>query len=73
MVSESQSDVKLQVELNGVNLQQCEAVYQNSKVQLSAGQLCAGGKQGEDSCSGDSGKSKSDSHKKLFKKIRNKI
>lgn len=33
--AESQSDVKLQVGLNGFNLQQCGRVYQNSRVQLS--------------------------------------
>ena len=33
----------------------CTELYKAQRVKVGEGQLCAGGKQGEDSCSGDSG------------------
>lgn len=51
----SKSDVKLQLELNGVNLNTCNNVYRSLRITLTPKQLCAGGIEGRDSCNGDSG------------------
>lgn len=48
----SNSNIKLEVEVDGVPLDQCNAVYRNQNVQLSRKQLCAGGEKGKDSCRG---------------------
>ena len=37
------------------NSSTCTELYTKQRVRLGQGQLCAGGRQGEDSCSGDSG------------------
>lgn len=53
----SRSDVKLKLEVNGINLDRCDDIYQRYLgVKLTSKQLCAGGEEGRDSCSGDSGK-----------------
>lgn len=53
----SRSDKKLQLQINGVNLDRCDEIYQRHLgLKLSRNQLCAGGEEGKDSCSGDSGK-----------------
>lgn len=49
------SNEKLKVELNFVDLNQCASVYQPAGVTIRNSQLCAGGKRGQDTCSGDSG------------------
>ncbi|XP_055323307.1 serine protease easter-like isoform X2 [Sitodiplosis mosellana] len=46
------SDVKMKVEINGFNWNRCNDKYGR---RLIAAQLCAGGEEGKDSCSGDSG------------------
>lgn len=51
-LKESNSEIKLDVEVNGVPLGQCNEVYRNQNVQLSRKQLCAGGEKGKDSCRG---------------------
>lgn len=51
----SQSNVKLKVQVTGVNLGQCNNVYSRQGVSLGQSQICAGGQQGFDSCRGDSG------------------
>lgn len=48
-----QSPIKMKLALNGTNINQCKNVYQT--VTVGASQLCAGGEEGKDSCSGDSG------------------
>lgn len=50
--TESNSERKLKVEVDGVPLRQCNEVYRNQNVQLSRNQLCAGGVKGKDSCRG---------------------
>ncbi|CAH0697303.1 unnamed protein product [Spodoptera exigua] len=52
------SDVKLEVEVPFVPLEECQTAYDtgiNRSRVLWKGQLCAGGKNGTDSCKGDSG------------------
>lgn len=49
------STVKQKVGVDGVDLQQCNSVYQQERVTLLDRQLCAGGQVGKDSCQGDSG------------------
>lgn len=54
------SDVKLKVDVNGVDLHRCRQVYGNQwtpqmQRQLIQDQICAGGEQDRDSCGGDSG------------------
>lgn len=45
------------MEINGVNLDRCDEIYQRYLgLKLGRTQLCAGGEEGKDSCSGDSGK-----------------
>lgn len=51
----SRSDVKLKVEVDGFDFDRCSERYTITGLQLIPTQLCAGGKQGEDSCQGDSG------------------
>lgn len=46
----SKSNVKLQVEVDGKNLNQCNQVYSQINIQLSQKQLCAGGEILKDSC-----------------------
>lgn len=54
--SASRSAVKLKLELNGFNFNQCAGIYRPFGINLTNGtQLCAGGEEGKDSCSGDSG------------------
>ncbi|KAF9824800.1 hypothetical protein SFRURICE_019847 [Spodoptera frugiperda] len=50
------SDVKLEVKVPYVPLEQCRAYYDKFKLfQLGKGQLCAGGQNGLNNCEGDSG------------------
>lgn len=52
----SKSEIKLKVEVDGFNFDRCSELYRVTGLKLIPTQLCAGGKEGEDSCSGDSGK-----------------
>ena len=49
------SKVKLKLSLKRTDIRTCSQRYKSAGVNLGAGQLCAGGKRGEDSCRGDSG------------------
>ncbi|XP_055847601.1 serine protease easter-like [Episyrphus balteatus] len=49
------SNVKLKAEVQVVPLNECKRVYSESNVELGTSQMCAGGQQGIDTCSGDSG------------------
>jgi secreted trypsin-like serine protease len=49
------SNVKLQVWLPVVSNEDCGRVYQEKRLDIGDGQLCAGGVEGKDSCTGDSG------------------
>lgn len=49
----------MQVEVNAVPLNQCKDKYITKGVTLTANHLCAGGRDGKDSCKGDSGKNES--------------
>lgn len=49
------SQKMLKLDLSGVRRQACAEVYQRQNVNLGAGQMCAGGERGKDSCRGDSG------------------
>nr|XP_015836792.1 PREDICTED: uncharacterized protein LOC661375 [Tribolium castaneum] len=51
----SESNVKLKVQLPVTNTSECISVYQEYNISLGAGQICAGGEKGKDSCRGDSG------------------
>lgn len=52
----SRSEIKQQLEVSGVNTNRCDEIYQRYLgLKLNSKQLCAGGVEGEDSCSGDSG------------------
>lgn len=53
--SAPRSDVKIQFGVNVANFEQCSSVYQSMGIHLSNNTLCAGGDEGRDSCSGDSG------------------
>ncbi|XP_053669190.1 CLIP domain-containing serine protease B4-like [Anopheles marshallii] len=53
--TDTENEVKLMVELNITNLQECARIYQEQGVTLKTTQMCAGGVRGKDSCSGDSG------------------
>lgn len=51
-----QSDFKLKLEVKGFNLDECSNVYlERNFFKLGKDVLCAGGEEGKDSCSGDSG------------------
>lgn len=54
-LSASRSEVKLKLEISGFNLEQCATIYSRSAT-LNPKQMCAGGEEGRDSCSGDSGR-----------------
>lgn len=49
------SPIKLKVRLPIINMVDCLNEYALHNVHLGAGQLCAGGIRGKDSCLGDSG------------------
>ncbi|XP_052901895.1 CLIP domain-containing serine protease B4-like [Anopheles moucheti] len=49
------SEVKMMVELNVTNWQECERIYQEKGDSLKTTHMCAGGVRGKDTCSGDSG------------------
>jgi len=49
------SDVLQYVSVPFTDSSNCTELYKKQRVTLGSGQLCAGGKHGEDSCSGDSG------------------
>lgn len=49
------SSVKLKLRLPIVSENKCQDDYSLTKIRLGAGQLCAGGIKGQDSCSADSG------------------
>lgn len=49
------SNFKLKVKVPYVATDRCNTVYSRHSVTLGAGQLCAGGTKGSDSCRGDSG------------------
>ncbi|XP_023718273.1 CLIP domain-containing serine protease 2 isoform X1 [Cryptotermes secundus] len=49
------SNVKLQVWLPVVSNEDCGRVYREKRLDIGDGQLCAGGVDGKDSCTGDSG------------------
>jgi len=51
----SKSNRKLKVSVDGVPIDECNRVYRTLSVNIGPKQLCAGGKQGLDSCNGDSG------------------
>jgi len=51
----SESNLKLKLEVPVKSNSECSSVYSNARVNLAAGQLCAGGLKGKDSCRGDSG------------------
>ncbi|XP_052888786.1 CLIP domain-containing serine protease B4-like [Anopheles moucheti] len=49
------SQMKLKVELNITSFQECAAVYEENRILLDRKHICAGGEEGKDTCSGDSG------------------
>jgi len=49
------SDVLQYVSVPFTDSSNCTELYKKQRVTVGDGQLCAGGKKGEDSCSGDSG------------------
>jgi len=49
------SDVLKHVSVPYVGLEKCKGIYEVQRVRLEDSQICAGGNEGEDSCSGDSG------------------
>lgn len=49
------SNVKMQVWLPVVSNEDCNKVYMQKGISIGNGQLCAGGAEGKDSCTGDSG------------------
>ncbi|XP_043255138.1 melanization protease 1-like [Colletes gigas] len=51
----SASDVKLKLSLPLADEGVCRQTYDNARVSLGYGQICAGGQKGKDSCRGDSG------------------
>jgi len=51
----SVSSLKLKASVEGIKLAECQATYGKQNIDLQETQLCAGGKEGIDSCRGDSG------------------
>lgn len=51
----STNSIKLKAKIPIVNSSECNRIYESSKINLSNGQICAGGEVGIDSCRGDSG------------------
>lgn len=51
----SSSSIKLKAKIPLVNSSECNRIYASSNINLSDGQICAGGEKGIDSCRGDSG------------------
>ncbi|ERL85365.1 serine protease easter isoform X1 [Dendroctonus ponderosae] len=51
----SASNIKLKLEVPVENEEKCFQTYRKAHIRLGASQLCAGGKKGRDSCTGDSG------------------
>ncbi|XP_055612830.1 transmembrane protease serine 9-like [Uranotaenia lowii] len=49
------SPIKLKVILPFVDAETCQKVFRPQRLELSSGQLCAGGQNARDTCSGDSG------------------
>ncbi|CAO1358462.1 unnamed protein product [Diamesa serratosioi] len=49
------NDIKLKVQVQAVPNETCDQKFINSGVKLTSKQICAGGKKGQDSCTGDSG------------------
>lgn len=47
--------MKLKVAVPRVNTRQCRSMYKTIGVDLDDAQVCAGGRENQDSCSGDSG------------------
>ena len=54
-VTGTSSNVLLKVAIPVVPLEQCAPVYNQTAVQVTSRQICAGGEAGRDSCSGDAG------------------
>lgn len=53
--SRAASSIKLKATVQGVNFDNCSRIYSRKNIILQDTQLCAGGKEGIDSCRGDSG------------------
>ena len=51
----SASNLKLKAYVAGYDMNKCRAAYKSQKIVLEDSQICAGGKEGIDSCRGDSG------------------
>jgi len=51
----SQSNLKLKVDVGGVDYPKCNQVYSSQRRRIVDTQICAGGDKGKDSCRGDSG------------------
>lgn len=52
---ESVSNLKLKASVEGYTIDECRSVYMRQNIILEDSQICAGGKEGVDSCRGDSG------------------
>lgn len=51
----SSSNLKLKASVSGHSIDECRSVYMRQNIILEDSQICAGGKEGVDSCRGDSG------------------